>query len=82
VPLATSICNFPLSASMHPRACALPLSPPPSLWSTLYSSSVAACHFRHGPHREHRFALLLQSCMSHSRYLAMTVSLAPQFWLF
>jgi hypothetical protein len=43
-------------------------------WFSLYKH-------RHGPHRKHRFQQLLHCCMLHSRYLAMPVSLAPQFLL-
>jgi hypothetical protein len=64
-------------------------------WSTLHSlskdptentspnssSTVASHSYQHGPHREHRFLQLLQYCESQRRYLAMAVSLAPQFWL-
>jgi hypothetical protein len=40
---------------------------------------VAPRSDRHRPHREHHFEQLFLCCMLHSRYLAMTLSLAPQF---
>jgi hypothetical protein len=44
------------------------------------SSIVKWRHYWRGPHTKHRFQQLFQCCVLHSRYLTMTVYLAPLFY--